>query len=104
MFFQPSVSLAKMRSARAPSDAKNQETQWRVVQKQCVSQIGICDNLEWFWFLFSKVLRYLGRHFGGLEGSWDHCRISMDFRTPQGTTQILSSAGVDGDYTVSGAQ
>ena len=47
---------------------------------------------------------YLGRHFGGLEGSWDHCRVSMDFRTLPRATQILSSAGGEGDYAVSGAQ
>ena len=53
---------------------------------------------------FSEVLGYLGCHFGGLGGSWDHCRISMEFRSPQGTTKILSRAGVEGDYPVSGAQ
>mgnify|MGYP000701411953 CR=1 FL=1 len=43
-FFQPRVSLAKMRSARAPSDAKKRQKPWRVVQKQCVPQIRIGET------------------------------------------------------------
>ena len=55
-------------------------------------KVGIYVNLGGFGLSFWKVFGYLGRHFGGLERSWDHCRISMDFRV----TQILSSTGVGG--------
>ena len=51
-FFQPCVSLAKMRSARPPGDAKKQQKPLKVVQKQCVSQIGLCDNLGGLWLSF----------------------------------------------------
>ena len=75
VFFQPCVSLAAMRSARAPSDAKKREKQWRVVQKQCVPQIRIGEQIRQFDDSFRKAFGYLGRHFGGLEGSQEHCKI-----------------------------
>ena len=60
-------------------------------------KVEICDNLGGFWLSFGEVFGYLGRHCGGLEGFWNHCKISMDFRTPPEATQILSRAGVEGD-------
>ena len=42
-----------------------------------------------FWEILDRFWGYLGWHFGGLGGSWEHCRFSMDFREPCGMIESV---------------
>ena len=51
-------------------------------------KVGICDNLGGFGTSFWEVLGCLGKHFGGLGGSWEQVGLLIDFGNLPGTTQI----------------
>ena len=52
LFFNLAFLLPKCALREHLQMLKKLQKQWRVVQKQCVSQIGICDNSGRFWLSF----------------------------------------------------